>query len=111
MESNYKREKAVALRYDHLSDKAPVVAAKGQGELAEIIKELAREHGIPIQEDKQLADYLTALDLYEEIPPQLYVVVAEILAFIYRMNHKYENESNFYYENNFDKDEEEESAD
>ena len=108
----HKREKAVALRYDHLTDKAPMVAAKGQGEMAEIIKELAREHGIPIQEDKQLAEYLTALDLYEEIPPQLYLVVAEILAFVYRMNHKYE--SNFYYKNddfenesNLDNDEEE----
>ena len=92
----YKREKAVALRYDSLADKAPVVAAKGQGAMAETIKELAREYGIPIHEDKHLADYLTALDLYEEIPPELYIVVAEILAFIYRMNHKYENKYDDY---------------
>ena len=85
------REKAVALRYDHMIDKAPSVTAKGQGTIAQRIKELALEHDIPIHEDRQLAEYLTALDLYEEIPPQLYVVVAEILAFIYRMNHKYES--------------------
>ena len=88
-----KREKAVALRYDPATDSAPAVAAKGQGAIARQIKELAMEYGIPIQEDKQLADYLTALDLYEEIPPQLYVVVAEVLAFIYRMNNKYESDN------------------
>jgi flagellar biosynthesis protein len=86
-----KREKAVALRYDHVIDKAPVVAAKGQGAVAERIKELAKEYGIPVEENPHLAEYLMALDLYEEIPPVLYPVIAEILAFIYRMNSKYES--------------------
>ena len=89
METN-SREKAVALRYDHTTDAAPVVAAKGQGAIAEKIKELAKEYGIPIEENQCLAEYLMALDLYEEIPPILYPVVAEILAFIYRTNSKYE---------------------
>jgi len=85
------REKAVALRYDHATDKAPVLTAKGQGAIAEKIKELAKEYGIPVEENQHLAEYLMALDLYEEIPPALYPVVAEILAFIYRTNHKYES--------------------
>ena len=84
-----KREKAVALRYDPLNDSAPVVTAKGQGAIAQRIKELAKEYGVPIEEDQHLANYLMTLDLYEEIPPVLYPVIAEILAFIYRMNNKY----------------------
>ena len=87
-----KREKAVALRYDHSTDKAPVVTAKGQGTIAEKIRELAKEHGVHIEENPQLAEYLMALDLYEEVPPVLYPVIAEILAFIYRVNRKYESE-------------------
>ena len=86
-----KREKAVALRYDPLTDKAPVVTAKGEGTIAQKIKELAKEYGVPVEEDPHLANYLMALDLYEEIPPVLYPVIAEILAFIYRMNGKYES--------------------
>jgi len=93
MEKN-KREKAVALRYEHLVDNAPVVTAKGQGEIAKQIRELAEKYGIPIEENQYLANYLMALDLYEEIPPVLYPVIAEILAFIYRMNSKYDNKYN-----------------
>jgi len=89
MENN-KREKAVALRYDPAISKAPVITAKGQGVLAQRIKELAKEYGIPLEDDPHLANYLMTLDLYEEIPVVLYPVIAEILAFIYRMNRKYE---------------------
>jgi len=92
---NNNKEKAVALRYDPITDKAPVVTAKGQGEIARRIKELAEEYGIPIEENQYLANYLMALDLYEEIPPVLYPVIAEILAFIYRMNNKYENKMRY----------------
>ncbi|MGI6434227.1 MAG: EscU/YscU/HrcU family type III secretion system export apparatus switch protein [Syntrophomonadaceae bacterium] len=81
--------RAVALSYDQEKDLAPVVVAKGQGLIAEHIKALAVEHNIPIQEDQVLLRYLMALDLYEEIPPELYQVVAEILAFIYRINQRY----------------------
>jgi len=86
-----KTEKAVALRYDHFVDKTPVLIAKGQGSVAQRIRELAEEYGIPVEENRYLANYLMALDLYEEIPPMLYPVIAEILAFIYRMNYQYEN--------------------
>ena len=89
MEKKQFIDKAVALRYNQEQDEAPVVVAKGQGFLADKIKELARESGVPIKEDQQLIEYLMALDLYEEIPAQLYAVVAEVLAYIYSMNRKY----------------------
>ncbi len=47
---------------------------------------LAREHGVPIHEDKALVEILSTLDMYEETPPELYRAVAEVLTFIYKMN-------------------------
>lgn len=84
-----KTEKAVALRYDPETDQAPVVVAQGRGYIAQRIREVAHENGIPLKEDSELVEYLMALDLYEEIPPELYAVIAEILAFIYSMDKKY----------------------
>lgn len=83
------RREAAALRYDTAHDTAPRMVAKGKGELAERILVLAREHGIPIHEDPDLVRVLGALDLYDEIPPELYSVIAEILAYVYRMNGRY----------------------
>jgi flagellar biosynthesis protein len=80
---------AVALKYAPKTDRAPKVAAKGSGLVAERIVELARKHGVPIQEDPALVQILAQLDFYQEIPPSVYGVVAEILAFIYRMNQKH----------------------
>ncbi|MBU0484339.1 MAG: EscU/YscU/HrcU family type III secretion system export apparatus switch protein [Proteobacteria bacterium] len=86
-EKNRQRvKKAVALRYDKARDQAPKVIGKGSGHIAEKILELAREHGIPVQEDSDLVEVLSSLDLNEQIPPSAYLVVAEILAFIYRTN-------------------------
>ncbi len=82
--------KAAALSYDDKKDMAPRVVAKGQGLIAQHIKELASLHNIPIREDEVLLDYLMALDLNTEIPPELYQVVAEILAFIYRVDQRYQ---------------------
>jgi flagellar biosynthesis protein len=81
-----KMKKAVALRYEPNRQKAPHVIAKGRGLAAERIIELARTEGIPIQEEPELIEALIQLDFYEEIPPALYRAVAEILAFVYRMN-------------------------
>lgn len=78
--------KAVALRYRPLRDPAPRVMAKGAGLVAQKIIDLGREHGIPIQEDPGLIQILAQLDFYQEIPPKIYAVVAEILAFVYRLN-------------------------
>ena len=78
--------KAVALRYDTRKDRAPRVVAKGDREMAERIEAVAREHRIPIHQDRELVDLLAALDLDTEIPESLYRAVAEVLAFIYRLN-------------------------
>ncbi len=88
-EKGKNHSKAVALRYTPKEDRAPKVTAKGSGRVAEKIIALAKEHGIPIQEDPALIQVLSQLDFYEEIPPSVYGVVAEILAFIYSLNQKY----------------------
>ena len=76
--------RAAALRYERGQDAAPVLTAKGQSAVADRILEIAREHGIPIHRDPGLVEVLSRLDLEQRIPPELYVVVVEILAFIYR---------------------------
>ena len=85
---NDKLKKAVALKYDPVKDNAPRVTAKGSGFVAEHIIELAKKEGVPIQEDPDLVRALVQLDFHEEVPPQLYKAVAEILAFAYRLNHR-----------------------
>ena len=81
-------KKAVALKYERSRDHAPRVTAKGSRKIAERIIELAREKGVPITEDPDLVGALMKLDLEDEIPQELYRVVAEILAFAYRVNRK-----------------------
>ena len=83
-----KRKKAAALRYIPKKDSAPKVMAQGSGILAEKILQLAKEHNIPIKEDLYLVEVLSTLDLYQEIPPELYRAVAEILVFVYKMTDK-----------------------
>ena len=83
-----KTPKAVALKYDREKDGAPKVIAKGRGEIAEKIIAIAREHNLPLYEDQNLVQILEALDLETEIPPELYRAVAEVLAFVYRLNGK-----------------------
>lgn len=75
--------KAVALRYDGTG--APRVVAKGSGEVARQILALAEQHGVPLQENPELVLLLSRLELGDEIPEQLYIAVAEILAFIYAL--------------------------
>lgn len=81
------QEKAVALKYERGKDPAPKVTAKGRGLVAEKILAIARENNIPVRQDKLLLDALYKLDINEEIPEELYRVIAEVLAFVYRMNH------------------------
>lgn len=83
-----KRIKAAALRYNPQKEQAPRVMAKGSGLVAEKILSIARENRIPLKEDKQLVEILSTLDLNQEIPPELYKAVAEILAFVYKMTNK-----------------------
>ena len=93
LEKKRNLRQAVALKYVPKVDRAPKVTAKGSGLVAEKILELAKQHGVPIQEDPVLVQILAQLDFYQEIPPSVYGVVAEILAFIYKMNQKYRKAS------------------
>jgi len=83
------RRKAVALGYSQERDAAPRVLAKGTGLLAERIIELARQNGIYTYTDPDLVEVLSAVDVDSEIPRELYRAVAEVLAFVYRMNSTY----------------------
>ncbi|KWT85377.1 EscU/YscU/HrcU family type III secretion system export apparatus switch protein [Candidatus Magnetominusculus xianensis] len=83
-----KQRKAAALNYQSGAAAVPRITAKGSGAVADKIIEIAKAHGVPIKEDKQLVDILSALDLYQEIPQELYKAVAEILAFIYKLSKK-----------------------
>ena len=78
------RAMAVALKYAP-GDAAPTVVAKGRGLIAEEIIARAKEHGIFVHESPELVALLSRLDLDEHIPPQLYVAVAELLAWIYQI--------------------------
>jgi flagellar biosynthesis protein len=83
-----KSPKAVALQYDEKKHRAPRVVAKGRGHIAEKIMDIAHKNNVPLYEDENLVQILDALDLETEIPPELYRAVAEVLAFIYRLNGK-----------------------
>lgn len=78
-------ERAVALKYRPEADKAPKVVAKGAGQVAQRIIEIAEANGIYIHNDPDLIEVLAQLDLDAEIPAELYVVVAELLAFVYTL--------------------------
>jgi len=75
---------AVALHYDKKG--APRVVAKGRGTLGEKIVEIAKEHGVPIQENEVLAGALSHVELDDEIPAELYKAVAEVLIFVMRLS-------------------------
>jgi len=81
---------AVALKYDGTSMTAPKVIAKGSRKISEKIKDVASKHGIPVLENKELARNLYSLvDVGQEIPPALYQIVAELLAYIYKLKSNY----------------------
>ena len=74
------------MEYHRGEGQAPLVTAVGRGELAEEIIATAQRHGVYVQPDPDLVEVLSRLDLGAAIPPQLYYVVAEILAFVYKLN-------------------------
>lgn len=82
--SNDPMKSAVALAYGQ-TDAAPRVVAKGRGIIAEKIISRAREHGVYVHESPEMVSLLMQIDLDQRIPAQLYVVVAELLAWIYRL--------------------------
>jgi flagellar biosynthesis protein len=75
---------AIALHYDRKG--APRVVAKGRGTVGEKIVEMAREHGVPIEENEVLAGALSQVELDNEIPVELYKAVAEVLTFVLRVS-------------------------
>jgi flagellar biosynthetic protein FlhB len=80
---------AVAILYDADKAPAPVVIAKGQDYIAMRIKEVAKEHGVEIVENREVAQALYKnVEIGQQIPPELYQAVAEILAFVYRLKGK-----------------------
>ena len=84
---------AVALKYDKGEMGAPIVVAMGRNHLAQRIKAVAREAGVPLVEDKPLAQALyKATDIGMEVPTNLYKAVAEVLAYIYKLNGKKSNQ-------------------
>lgn len=83
MNDEQKVRKAVALEYSGVS--TPRVTATGENEVAEEILRVASEHDVPIYRDDSLAQVLSELELQSEIPPMLYVAVAEVLAFTYQL--------------------------
>ena len=86
--SDQRLKRAAALKYDQAQASAPRVVAKGRGQIADQIIQVARENGVPLVEDRNLATVLETLELESEIPADLYQAVAEVLVFIYRLNGK-----------------------
>ncbi len=78
------RKTAVAIQYDRATMPAPQMVAKGRGVVAEKLIAMARENGIPIVENKLLVEMLDKLNLNQQIPGELYQVVAEILVAVYK---------------------------
>ena len=85
------KAKAVAVKYKK-DAVAPNLTAKGKGEIAERIIKLAQDNGVPLHKDADLVEVLSLLDVNELIPPALYQVVAEVLAFVYQLNQERKQE-------------------
>lgn len=97
--NQHNSQQAIALAYE-TGDLAPKVVAKGKGIVAEQIIALAKEHGVFVHESKELVSLLMQVDLDDHIPPSLYIAIAEILAWIYRLEQeKNEAGTNYNQEN------------
>lgn len=89
MATEKKQDTAVALLYDKKQADAPRVVATGKGLVAQKIIETAREAGVHIHEDPDLVELLAKIPLGQEIPVELYQTIAEVLAFVYRINENF----------------------
>lgn len=83
---NIANKKAVALKYDLQQDNAPRVIAKGRGHVAEHILATAQKNSVPVYQNKTLVNMLMALEIDREIPPELYKAIAEVMAYVYKMD-------------------------
>jgi len=81
-------QQAVALKYDMERDSAPKVVAKGRGHVAENILAAAQKNAVPVYQNKTLVNMLMALEIDREIPPELYRTIAEVMAYVYRIDKK-----------------------
>ncbi len=77
--------RAVALRYERGGAGAPRVVAKGEAPVAERILALAEEHGVPIHSDPDLVELLSASEVGDEVPEEVYAAVARLLAFLWQL--------------------------
>ncbi|MDH5354173.1 MAG: EscU/YscU/HrcU family type III secretion system export apparatus switch protein [Gammaproteobacteria bacterium] len=80
---------AIALEYD--GKQAPVVTARGHHEIANEIMQIAEQENIPVHKDAELSLLLEQLDLGDHIPEALYLVIAEVLSFAYRLSGKHKD--------------------
>lgn len=78
--------KAASLQYDREADAAPRLTARGRGQVAEKILSIAKEHNVPIRSDIDLIEILERVEIGTEIPLEVYAVVAEIFAWLYKAN-------------------------
>ena len=83
-QQNDAAREAIALAYSQ-TDAAPRVVAKGKGLIAQQIISKAKEHGVYVHESPELVALLTQVNIDEHIPPQLYMAIAELLAWLYRI--------------------------
>jgi flagellar biosynthesis protein len=81
-----KRPAAAALQYDPVKPEPPQVLAVGRGLIAEEIVRVAKAHGVPLHQDAGLVEALARLDVSDHIPRELYAVVAEVLAYVMRVD-------------------------
>jgi flagellar biosynthesis protein len=80
---------AVAIKYEAASKEAPKIVATGRGAIAEQILQLAFANNVNVREDADLVELLSHLEINTPIPLEAYAAVAEILAYVYRANHRY----------------------
>ncbi|GGA16259.1 EscU/YscU/HrcU family type III secretion system export apparatus switch protein [Psychrobacillus lasiicapitis] len=92
-EDKQTRKEAIALNYKPSMVDAPTVVAKGKGKIAENILAKAKEHNVPIQQDASLVELLGQLDINQSIPEELYQAVAEVFAFIYKVDQEKANKN------------------
>ena len=79
-------QRVVALRHKSDADSAPGIVAKGRGDIGQRILEVAKKHDIPVRQDPDLLELLTVCEVGEEIPVELYSAVAQLSAYLYRLN-------------------------
>ena len=88
-ENERRTTRAAAISYDPGENDAPVLAAFGEGYVAQKIIEVAKESGVPIMPDPNLTSMLSKLSVGDEISPEMYEAVAKVLAFVSEVDRRY----------------------